>query len=86
MKPFKKLLIAGIATLFIGSSFATSATEVTRTDEVKVNPTVKREARQAKKKVKRTARKAKTRTKSAANRVERRTEAATDRARDNVNR
>ena len=81
----KKLLVAGFAALF-SMVFAAGAAEITRTDEVRVDPEVKREARTAKKKVKRTAKKAKRKTQRAANRAADNIENAADRARDNVNR
>ncbi|MEN3352097.1 MAG: hypothetical protein V7640_255, partial [Betaproteobacteria bacterium] len=53
----KKLIALSIAALFAGSSLGVFAAEVTRTDEVRPDPSVKREARKAKNKVKRTAKK-----------------------------
>lgn len=82
----KKLLLLAVAGAFALSAAVSGAVEVTRSDEVRVDPTVKQNVRKAKKKVKRGARKAKKRTRSAAHRVERRSEAAADRARDNMNR
>jgi hypothetical protein len=77
----KKLVALSIAALFAGTSLGVLATEVTRTDEVRPDPSVKREARKAKTKVKRTAKKTKAKTKAAASRAEDRTEAAANRAR-----
>lgn len=82
----KKLLALAVAGSFAVASLFAGAAEVTRTDEVQVDPTVKRNVTKAKKKVKRGAKKAKKRTRAAANRMQDRTSAAADRARDNVNR
>jgi hypothetical protein len=88
-----KLLACGVAAFFAVTSAAAAATEVTRTDEVRVDPDVQRNVNATKKKVKRTAKKAKKktrhaahRTRAAADRAADRTDAAADRARDNVNR
>jgi hypothetical protein len=78
----KKLIALSIAALFAGSSLGVFAAEVTRTDEVRPDPSVKREARKAKNKVKRTAKKTKAKTKAAASRAEDRTESAANRARE----
>ena len=81
----KKLVVAAVLGLFTFALTA-GAAEVTRSDEVRVDPDVKREARTAKKKVKRTAKKAKRKTQRAANRAADSVDNAADRARDNVNR
>ena len=78
----KKLVALSVAALFVATSVGAFATEVTRTDEVRPDPSVKREVHKGKSKVKRTAKKAKARTKSAAAGTERRVESATDRARE----
>ena len=82
----KKLLALAVAGAFALAFGVSGAVEVTRSDEVRVDPTVKRNVHKAKKKVKRGARKAKKRTRSAAHRARQRTEAAADRAQDRVNR
>ena len=82
----KKLIALAVAAVFALGATVSNAVEVTRSDEVRVDPTVKHNVHKAKKMVKRSARKAKKRTRAAAHRVERRSEAAADRARDNVNR
>jgi hypothetical protein len=82
----KKLIALAAAGVFGMACALAGAVEVTRTDEVRVDPTVKRNVQKAKKKVKRGARKAKARTRAAANRAEVRTESAADRARDSANR
>ena len=82
----KKLLALAIAGSFVLASAIAGAAEVTRSDEVRVDPTVKNNVHKAKKKVKRSARKAKKRTRAAAHRVHRKSAAAADRARDTVNR
>jgi hypothetical protein len=76
----KKLIALGVAAIFAGSSIGAFATEVTRTDEVRPDPSVKREVRKGERKVKRTARRAKHKTQAAASRAKHRTEAAADRA------
>ena len=81
----KKILVATFLGLF-SIVFAAGAAEVTRSDEVRVDPEVKREARVAKKKVKRAAKKAKRNTQRAANRAADRVDNAADRTRDNVTR
>jgi hypothetical protein len=78
----KKFIALSVAAIFATSSLGVSAAEVTRTDEVRVDPSVKQEVREGKRKVKRTARKAKHKTQAAASRAKHRTEAAADRARD----
>jgi hypothetical protein len=82
-----KLLACGVAAFFGIACAAAGATEVTRTDEVRVDPDVQRSVNAGKKKVKRTAKKAKKKTRHAANRTRAaahraadRTEAAGDRA------
>jgi hypothetical protein len=88
-----KLMACGVAAFFGIASAAANATEVTRSDEVRVHPDVQRNVNAGKKKAKRTAKKAKKktrhaahRTRAAADRAAERTDAAADRARDNVNR
>ena len=77
----KQLIALGIAIAFAGSSLAAMATEVRRTDEVRVDPSVKQEVRKSKRKVKHAAKKAKHKTQAAGARARRNTEAAADRAR-----
>ena len=85
----KKLVACAVAAIFGMSCAFAATTEVTRSEEVRVNPEVKRNAQVAKKKTKRAAKKAKTRTKRAAKRTSaaahrgaQRTEAAAERAGD----
>ena len=82
----KKLLALAVAGAFALGAAVSGAVEVTRSDEVCTDPTVKENVRKAKKKVKRGARKAKKRTRAATHRAQRSTSAAADRARDNMNR
>jgi hypothetical protein len=82
----KKLLAIAVAAVFTLGATLSDAVEVTRSDEVRTDPTVKQNVRKAKKKVKRGAKKAKKRTRSAAHTAKRKTEAAADRTRDSVNR
>lgn len=77
-----KLILLSVAAIFAGSSPGVVATEVTRTDEVRADPSVKREVRKGKNKVKRTAKKTKAKTTAAASRAEDRTESAANRARE----
>lgn len=83
-----KLLACGVAALF-SMACAAGATEVTRSDQVRVDPDVQRNVNTGKKKVKRTARKAKKKTRHAAQHTRaaaqhgvNRTEAAAERAAD----
>jgi hypothetical protein len=76
-----KLIVLSVAAIFASSSVGVFAAEVTRTDEVRTDPSVKQQVKKGKKKVKRSARRAKAKTKAAASRVEQRTESAADRAR-----
>ena len=82
----KKLIALAVAAVFALSATVSNAVEVTRSDEVRTDPAVKKNVRKAKQKVKRGAKKAKKRTRSAAHRAHRSTSAAADRARDNVTR
>jgi hypothetical protein len=77
-----KLFACGVAAFFGIACAASSATEVTRTDEVRVNPDVQRNANTAKKKVKRSAKKAKKKTRHAAHRTRAAADRAADRTRD----
>ena len=78
----KKFIALSVAAIFATSSLGVFATEVRRTDEVRVDPSVKQEAREGKKKVKRTAKKASHKTQAATSHAKHKTEAAADRARD----
>jgi hypothetical protein len=89
----KKLAACAVAALFgMSCAFAGEAV-VTRTEEIRVDPEVKRNMEVAKTKTKRAAGKAKAKTKTAARRTRaaahraaQRTEAAAERARVNANR
>ena len=74
----KRLLAYSIAAIFAMPCAYAGEAEITRTDEVRVNPEVKRKAATAKKKTKRAAKKAKAKTQAAA----KRTQAAASRAGD----
>jgi hypothetical protein len=74
-------MACAVAAVFGLSCVVASAEEITRTDEVRINPEVQRNAHVAKKKTKRAARKAKHRTKRAANRGSAAAHRAADRTR-----
>jgi hypothetical protein len=82
----KKLIACAVAAVFGLSCAYAGAAEVTQTDEVRVHPEVKRNAKVAKKKTKRAARKAKAKTRSAANRTRAAAHRGADRSRSAANR